>query len=201
MKGLLVTISGPSGSGKGTIINLLKERLKDLTFVLSVTTREPRPGEKDGEVYHFVSKEEFEKMIENKELLEYAQVHNKEYYGVLKKPVEDALGKGKVVVREVDVQGIDSIRKIIPRENLMTIFLKPESINILKTRILRRSELPEEEVDRRIESAKQELLLAPQFDYQFVNYEDRVESCYLDVEGVIYSRVEAMGLLVDMKRS
>lgn len=200
MKGLLVAISGPSGSGKGTIIDLLRERLKVLTFVLSVTTRAPRPGEKDGEVYNFVSKAEFEKKIENGEFLEYAQVHDKEYYGVLRKPVEEALERGEVVVREMDVQGIESVKKIIPAKNLLTIFLKPENLNVLRSRIMKRSDLPEEEIERRMESAKKEMLLAPKFNYQFINYDDRIEHCYFDVEGAIFSRVEALHLPIDMKR-
>ncbi len=201
MKGLFVAISGPSGVGKGTIINLLKERIKSLVFVLSLTTRAPRPGEKDGEQYHFVSREDFEAKMAAGEFLETAQVHDKDYYGVLKKPVEEALSDGKVVVREVDVQGIANLKKVIPPDQLMTIFIKPENLDFLRNHIEKRSELPPEEIQRRLESVEKEMAEAVHFNYQFTNYENRLESCYLDIEGVIFSRAEQMGISTDMKRA
>lgn len=202
MKGLFVAIAGPSGVGKGTIVDLLRKRVPGLQFVLSMTTREIRPGEQDGVQYHFVGKEEFEKRIAAGEFLEYAQVHQKDYYGILKAPVEEALRSGKVVVREVDVQGMESLLKIIPRDQLLTIFILPENMNVLRQRIEKRGVMPEEEMKRRMESEEKELAEAKRFDYRLTNYEGRVEACYLDVEGVIFSRAQQMGLpFLDMKRS
>lgn len=201
VKGLFIAISGPSGVGKGTIMDLLRQRLKKATFVISHTTREKRPGEKDGVQYHFVSKEEFEKGIAEGKFLEYAQVHQKDYYGVLKEPVEQALKTGKVIFREVDIQGVDNIRKAVPKDQLLTIFIKPPSMALLRAHIEKRGKLPEEEIDRRMASAEKEMQAAPLFDYQVVNPEGQIEACYMEVESIIQSRVEAAGLIFDSLKS
>ena len=99
-KGLLVIISGPSGAGKGTVIQHLKEDYPEFIYPISHTTREIRPGEKDGEVYHFISKAKFESGIRKGEFLEFARVHKNNYYGTLKKTIVDALKMGKVIIRE-----------------------------------------------------------------------------------------------------
>ena len=119
----LILILGPSGSGKGTVLAYLKEKHPEFVFPVSCTTRSKRRNEKDGEVYNFVSSAEFEKRIENGDFLEWALVHNKHYYGTLKTPIMEALGKDKVVVREVDVQGLKSIREIISENQLTSVFL------------------------------------------------------------------------------
>jgi len=184
-KGLLIIISGPSGVGKGTVIRAIKKGFPQFEYPISHTTREIRPGEKDGEVYHFISKEEFERGIEDGKFLEWAQVHQTNYYGTLKEPIMDALNDGKVVVREVDVQGAQSIQKVVEDENLVTIFIKAESEEKLLGRIAKRGELPKEEVERRMESAKKELALADEFEYQVWNYEGRVDECIKDVFEII----------------
>lgn len=194
-KGLFIAISGPSGVGKGTIMDLLRKRLKNAVFVISHTTREKRPDEQDGVQYHFVTKEEFERGIAEGKFLEYAQVHQKDYYGILKEPVEKALNSGEVVFREVDVQGAESIRKAIPKDQLLTIFIKPPTMAMLRAHIEKRSKLPEEEIERRMASAAKEMESAHLFDYQIVNPEGQIETCYMEVESIIQSRVEGRGLL------
>jgi guanylate kinase len=198
LKGVFVAISGPSGVGKGTIMNLLRQRLKNAVFVLSHTTRQMRAGEADGVQYHFVSKEEFERGIAEGEFLEYAQVHQKDYYGILKKPVEEALNSGKLVLREVDVQGAENIRKTIPKEQLLTVFIKPPSMDLLREHIEKRGHLSEEEIERRMVSAEKEMLAAASFDYQVVNPEGEIETCYLEVESIIQGRMQKAGLLFEV---
>ena len=134
-KGLLVLIAGPSGVGKGTVISGLKKDYPEYVYPISGTTREIRPGEKAGDVYHFITKKKFEDGIKNGEFLEYAHVHETDYYGTLKKPIFDALKKGLVVVRELDVQGFHAVKKQIPAKNLLTIFLKAKSKEDLVRRI------------------------------------------------------------------
>lgn len=193
-KGLFVVISGPSGVGKGTIIELLKKRITNAVFVLSHTTREKRPGEKDGEVYHFVTVDEFKNGIEEGKFLEWAQVHQKDYYGTMREMVEKGLDEGRLVIREVDIQGAKSIKALIPKEQLLMIFIQPENIGVLRSRIEHRGKLPEEEIQRRMHSAELELAEASHFDYRVTNYDGQVERCYMDVEGIIRSRAESRGI-------
>ncbi len=188
--GYLFLISGPSGVGKGTVINALKQRYPQFVFPMSHTTRPMRPGEKDGEVYHFISKKDFEDEITRGNFLEWAQVHGKDYYGTLKKPILDALEAGKTVVREVDVQGFHSISAVIPKENLVTIFLKAESMEKLIARIAKRGKLPPEELRRRLESAQKELKQANLFDYQVWSLENKIPQCVKEVEKIILKYIK-----------
>lgn len=152
MEGKLFLILGSSGSGKGTVLNGLREKHDDWVFPLSCTTRDKRPNEVDGDIYNFISKEDFEKKIEAGDFLEYATVHQDNYYGTLKEPIMNALNDGKVVIREVDVQGLRSIRQIIPETQLVSIFLTVGSWDELKGRILNRAEMSDEELDKRHQS-------------------------------------------------
>ncbi len=163
----------------------LKKHFPGFVYPISHTTRAMRPGEKEGDVYHFISRETFEQGIEKGDFLEWAQVHQRHYYGTLKKTILDALEEGKVVIREVDVQGFHSIKSVIPSENLVTIFLKAESTEKLVERIARRGKLPPEEVQLRMESAEKELKDAGLFDYQVWSYEGKIDQCIADVETII----------------
>jgi len=194
LKGLLFIVSGPSGVGKGTVIRYLKEKYPQFEYPISHTTREIRPGEKDGEVYHFISKEEFEEGIEKEDFLEWARVHQTNYYGTLKKPIMDALRDGKIVVREVDVQGAQSMKKVMPPENLVTIFLKAENKEKLLERIAKRGELPKDELERRMKSAEKEMDLANEFDHQVWSLQDQIPKCVSDVEEVFLQEIEKAGL-------
>lgn len=196
LKGILVIVSGPSGVGKGTIIRALKRDYPDFEYPISHTTRGIRPGEKDGEVYHFITKDEFEQGINDGKFLEWALVHETNYYGTLREPIITALEEGKVVVREVDVQGAQSIQKVVPAENLVTIFIKAESEEKLLGRIAKRGELPEDEVKRRMESAKKEMDLADEFKYQVWNYEGEVQDCIEDVKLIIMKEIDKAGLKI-----
>lgn len=190
LKGKLFLIVGPSGSGKGTVIEALKSHYPAFVYPVSYTTRDTRDGELEGSVYHFISKEKFEEMIEAGEFLEYATVHSSDYYGTSKADILGPLGGGAVVIREVDIQGFNSIKEIVPSENLVTIFMKVSDENDLRARILRRGALPEEEVQRRMESAKSEIVQADQCDYQVENVWGKVNACVSDVEKIILDEIK-----------
>ncbi len=196
LKGKLFIISGPSGVGKGTVIRALKGLYPGFFYPISHTTRTMRPSEKDGEVYHFTSLEEFKEGIERGEFLEWAHVHQSNYYGTLKEPIMAALREGKVIVREVDVQGFHSIRKVIPAENLVTIFLKAESSEKLLERIAKRGKLPEDELKRRMESAEKELKDADMFDYQVWSLDGKIPECVADVQKIIVDETAKVGLKI-----
>jgi len=184
-KGKLVLIVGPSGSGKGTIIKHLREMHPDFVYPVSYTTRAIRPGEEDGLVYHFISKEEFEKGISEGRFLEHAIVHERGYYGTDRAEILGALDEGKVVVREIDIQGFHSIRKVIPAEQLLTIFVEAGDLDELRKRIADRGKLPEEEVERRMESARREIAQADECDYRIVNEYGKIEEAVRVVDGII----------------
>lgn len=183
--GKLFLILGPSGSGKGTVIECLRKKFPSAVFPVSCTTRQPRPGEKDGDVYNFVSKEEFKRRIDAGEFLEWAIVHNDNYYGTLKDPIKIALESGKKVIREVDVQGVESIQKIFPSEQIISIFITTPSWETLKSRILRRSQLPEDEISARKKSFEKEMEFATKCNHVVQSEEGRIRECCEEVTKII----------------
>jgi guanylate kinase len=185
MDGKLYLILGPSGSGKGTVLNALREKYSDFVFPVSCTTRDKRPNEVDGEIYHFISKDEFKERIEKGDFLEWAIVHQDNYYGTLKEPIMDAIEAGKTVIREVDVQGLRSIRDMIEKENLVSIFLTVPGWETLERRIKGRSDMPEEEIERRHESFMKEMEWAKECDHVIESVEGETEKLILDAEQII----------------
>lgn len=171
--GRFFLILGPSGSGKGTVIQHLRKDFPNAVFPLSCTTRPPRPGEVS--VYHFLSHEEFQQKIEAGEFLEWAVVHKENRYGTLKQPILDALAAGKTVIREVDMQGVESILKILPREQVFTIFITAPSWENLKNRIVKRSTLPAEELVEREKSFIREMEFSKKCDFVVMSEEGRIE--------------------------
>ena len=194
MPGLLFLISGPSGSGKGTVITKIREIYPNIIYPTSCTTRERRVGEVEGNVYNYISKADFEKKIEAGEFLEYALVHGLNYYGMLKSQVLEPLKKGSVVIREVDVQGFLNIKKVVPADNLVSIFLKADSVESLITRITRRSAMSEEEVALRMESAEKEMSMKDLFDYQVWSLDGKIGECIDEVSGIIQKEVKKRNL-------
>lgn len=163
---LLVVISGPSGVGKDTVLQRMKERGLPFHFVVTATTRQPRAGEEDGIDYIFVSHDEFAEMINHNQLIEYALVYN-QYKGIPRKQVEDALASGKDVVMRVDVQGAATVRGLYPEAVL--IFLVTASEQELIGRLMARKTETPEGLKLRIATARQELKRVDMFDYWVVN--------------------------------
>lgn len=166
MKGVLYVVSGPSGVGKTSIIELTLKKVKNIVFSVSCTTRPKRPGEIDGKDYFFVSEPSFMKMVENGEFLEWAVVHNY-YYGTLKKFVEEQLENGKNVLLDIDVQGAMTVMK--KAGDAVYIFIAPPSFEELKQRLVKRGTEDKTNLERRLEDAKRELSFIPQFEYLIVN--------------------------------
>ena len=168
---ILIIISGPSGVGKDTVARrLIKRRPQGFHFVVTATTREPRDNEVEGYDYFFVSNDEFARMIEQDALLEYAVVYN-QYKGIPKQQVREALNSGKNVIMRLDVQGTETVRKLIP--SAITIFLRTPTEADLVRRLRNRDSDPAEGVNLRIAEAIQEMKRMQEFDYCVVNAEDQ----------------------------
>ena len=178
--GFLLVLSGPSGSGKGTVSESLMKNNDDIIFSTSVTTRTPRPGEVNGENYFFASREEFEKMVENDELLEHAFVHTN-YYGTPKKFVFDEIDKGEIVLLEIDVQGALQIKK--KYKEAVFIFLIPPTMDELRSRLVKRDTETEDEIETRYRNAFKELDFVGEYDYFVIN--DVIDNAVKDIETII----------------
>ncbi len=185
--GVLILILGPSGTGKGTTIDLLQKRHPEWVFPPSVTTRLPRPGENEGAVYNFVSLEEFEKKKSIGEFLEWACVHESDYYGTLRSEILPPLEEGKIVIREVDAQGFLSIieNSEIPRKNVIGIFLFPSSSEELINRITKRAPISPLELSRRMESLQREIEIASACDFQIQTEEGELALPANEIEQII----------------
>ena len=170
---LLVVISGPSGVGKDSLVDRIKARGAQFHFVVTATSRPPRPGERHGVDYFFVSPEEFTKMIDSDELLEYAVVYG-QHKGVPKQQIREALASGKDVVMRLDVQGATTIKSLIPEAVL--IFLSAASEEELIERLRKRRTESGTQLQRRIDRARQEMKRLEEFDYVITN-----EQCQLDL--------------------
>ena len=179
-KGMIITVSGPSGSGKGTVLGELIKRRGDVKISVSMTTRQKRNGEIDGVNYYFVNKEYFEKKINACSMLEYAEYAGN-YYGTPKEPVDEMLKAGKAVILEIDVQGADKIKEIYP--NVIHIFIMPPSVSVLERRLRGRNTEDEETINHRLVIAKGEMRMASEYDFIVVN--DELESAVKDIETII----------------
>lgn len=179
-------IVGPSGVGKGTLVSELKKRHTDWYFPPSVTTRAPRTGETDGAQYRFVSNADFDGFIARDELLEWALVHGEHRYGTLRQLILDAAARGQTVVREVDIQGLVSIRAKLPLDHFVAIFIAPPDIETLRARILRRQpDMLAGELADRLASVAKELAQQALADHVVVSREGAIEAMVAEVEALI----------------
>ena len=191
-KGLLILISGPSGTGKGTVCDLLRQKHPEISYSISATTRQPRPGEQEGVNYYFYTKEKFREMIDQGQLLEWAEVYGN-FYGTPKQKVLDRLEAGEDILLEIDTQGALNVMKVMP-EGLF-IFLLPPSLEELAARLKGRGTETEESLHRRLGAAVDEIKLATKYRYVVVN--DKVE----DAEETIANIIEAEHHRSDLNES
>ncbi|MEM6450096.1 MAG: guanylate kinase [Cyanobacteria bacterium P01_D01_bin.105] len=181
--GRLIVLAGPSGVGKGTLLNQLLTRHPDVRVSVSATTRSPRPGEIEGEHYYFMSREQFQSMIADGELLEWAEFAGN-CYGTPKRPIERAIAQGRQVILEIELLGARQVRQSFP--NAKQIFVRPPSEAVLEERIRSRGQDSEAAITRRLNQAKVELAAASEFDVQIVN--DDFESALAELEAAIFDR-------------
>lgn len=179
-KGLLILISGPSGTGKGTVCDLLRQKHPEISYSISATTRQPRPGEQDGVNYYFYTKEKFREMIDQGQLLEWAEVYGN-FYGTPKQKVLDRLEAGEDILLEIDTQGALNVMKVMP--DGLFIFLLPPSLEELAARLKGRGTETEESLHRRLGAAVDEIKLATKYRYVVVN--DKVEDAQETIANII----------------
>ena len=179
-KGVLTVVSGFSGSGKGTIMKALLKKYDNYALSISVTTRSPREGERNGREYFFKTKEEFQRLIEEDQLIEYAQ-YVENYYGTPREYVERCLDDGKDVILEIEVQGARKVKEKIPEAVL--IFVTPPSAEELRARLVGRGTESMEVIESRLSRANEEAVVMPDYDYLLVN--DDLEQCVEAMHGII----------------
>lgn len=180
-RGCPIVLSAPSGTGKTTLAHLLVNSNDKLLLSISYTTREKRGSEQDGVNYHFVDHPQFEAMVKNNEFLEYAEVHG-QYYGSSKAWTLDNLALGKDIIFDIDVQGGIQIKKQIP--DAVTIFITPPSFAELENRLVRRGDVAIENIKRRLEAAKEEVLVGLA-EYDFVINNEKIDRALFDLTSII----------------
>jgi guanylate kinase len=179
-------ITGPSGVGKGTLIRGLLERVPELELSVSATTRKPRPGERDGVDYHFLTPEEFERRVRAGEFLEHA-AYSGNRYGTLRSEVERRLSDGRPVVLEIEVQGARQVRAAMPEA--VAVFIAPPSPEALRVRLIGRGTDTPEQVDERMRTAERELEAQPEFAHVVVN--DRLEQATDELARIVRRELDA----------
>ena len=179
--GRLIVLTGPSGVGKGTLMQELLKRHPELYYSVSVTTRSPRPGEINGENYYFISRSKFEQLVAQGEFLEWAEFAGN-YYGTPREAVLNQVRSGKLVVLEIELKGARQIRASFP--SAFSIFILPPSLNELESRIRGRAQDSEEAIARRLHHAQAEIPAADEFDVQIVN--DDLETALKAIEATLF---------------
>lgn len=180
--GILTVISGPAGSGKGTAVKLLFERVPDLSLSVSATTRAPRPGEIDGVHYYFISKDEFREKIAAGEILEYTEYCGN-YYGTPAKAVRDVLDTGRDVILEIEVDGASQIKKKFP--DAVTVMLLPPDGKTLEARLRGRGTETDEVIAARMARAREEISLFGMYDYIVISRDGEAGACAADIASIL----------------
>jgi guanylate kinase len=179
-------ITGPSGVGKGTLIRTLRERRPELELAVSATTRAPRPGEEDGVDYHFLSDADFDRRVEAGEFVEHARYSGRRY-GTLRSELERRLADGRPVVLEIEVQGARQVRSAMPEA--VQVFIAPPSEEALRTRLVGRGTDAPQDVEARLQTAREELGAKDEFAHVVIN--DRLEDAVASLEDVVVSALES----------
>lgn len=177
---LVFVITGPSGVGKGTLIRALRERLPELELAVSATTRDPRPGEQDGLDYHFLTDEEFERRVQVGEFVEHARYSGRRY-GTLRSELERRAGEGRPVVLEIELQGARQVRREMPEA--VQVFIAPPSEEALRARLIGRGTDSPDQVQARLQTAREELQAQQEFPHVVVN--DRLEAAVAELEDLV----------------
>ena len=182
-KGMMFVLSSPSGAGKTTLTKKIAENNKNFTISISHTTRKPRPNEVNGKDYQFVSMQEFNTLVKENNFFEYANIFDN-YYGTLKKPVLELLSQGRDVLFDIDWQGTQQLKKV---KNLLlvTLFILPPNIQVLKQRLLNRHKGQEETIGKRMNKFNEEASHWNEYDYVLVN--DDLDTCYEKILNIIKS--------------
>ena len=188
--GVMFIMSSPSGAGKTTLTKKIAEENSNFSISISHTTRTPRPNEIDGKEYHFINQEKFNLLIENNDFYEYAKIFNN-YYGTLKKPVINLLSKKKDVLFDIDWQGTQQLKKIKDLK-LVTFFILPPNLEVLKKRLLNRHGGQEKLIKERMEKFNEEVSHWEEYDYVVVN--DDLEICYNKILNIIKSEKKGIKL-------
>ena len=176
-KGAILILSGPSGCGKSTLLKEIYKNIENYYFSISTTTRNPRVGEQNGVDYYYVSKEEFEKDIEDGHFLEWAKVHDN-YYGTSLKPIIEALNDGKLVIFDIDVQGHKIVRKKL-NSQVTSVFITTPTLSVLKERLYSRNTDSQEIIENRLNNAKIEIDSFLEYDYLIIN--DNLEKAIKEI--------------------
>ncbi len=191
-KGVLLILSGPSGCGKDTIIAELKKSNNNIRQSISATTRAMRDGEVDGVDYYFTDVASFEENIEKGYFLEYVK-YGDNYYGTPKKAVDEMLDSGVSVLLKIEVEGAGNVRKLYP--DIVSVFIVPPSMQVLKERLLGRGTETEESFRKRIDTAREELKRAGEYDYIVIN--DDLKQCVCDVCSILKAEQSRYGKMAD----
>lgn len=186
-RGTLLVVSGPAGSGKGTVLGILLQNAEKYVYSVSATTRSPRPGEVDGKHYFFLTKEKFLSLVASDSFLEHAEYVGN-YYGTLRSFVEEKLEEGKNVILEIEVQGALQIREKMPEAIL--IFLCPPDYATLESRLRGRGTETDEVIKKRLATALEEIQIAAGYDYLVVNEDGRSADCAAQIDGIVNTRPE-----------
>ena len=188
-KGLLIVISGPAGSGKGTVNAHLLAR-DDFVYSVSATTRAPRPGETDGINYHFITQDDFKRRIENGDMLEYTEYCGN-FYGTPKKEAEEVLESGKNLILEIEVEGAENVKKKYP--DAVLVLLLPPSYSVQEQRLRGRGTETEEKITQRLARAKEEILHADSYDYVVYNYDGMDREAANDILAIVKAEQRSIG--------
>jgi guanylate kinase len=180
-RGLLFVMSSPSGAGKTTLSRKLLVADNNISMSVSVTTRKPRPGELDGKDYHFITRQKFDAMVKAGELLEWAEVFGN-FYGTLKKPVDEALHAGRDVLFDIDWQGTQQLAQAMP-EDLVRLFILPPAPDALRERLINRAQDSSAVIAKRMAEAAHEISHWPEYDYVIVN--DVIEAAHQQVMAIL----------------